>query len=188
MAVHDKSILAEASVVGRKAITLDVEEGGILFKQFYGKPLAVAKPRVDQKYEEPLVLSLYEALYLCERNTIKVEIGGEHVDCETLKQYCRKVSHNFDVKYKVYKYLRDRNYIIRSGIKYGADFAVYTLGPGYEHAPYVVVVAPKHYKLRPADIVALGRVSHSVKKRTVLAIVDENRDNIHYIVFKWVKI
>ncbi|MEM1646371.1 MAG: tRNA-intron lyase [Ignisphaera sp.] len=188
MAIRNEGILAKVSVVGRKAITLNAEEGGVLLKQFYGKPLTVSKPRIDQRYEEPLVLSLYETLYLCEENAVKVEIGGISMDCETFKQYCRKVSHNFDSKYKVYKHLRDRNYIIRGGIKYGADFAVYTLGPGYEHAPYVVVVASKRHKLKPADIVALGRVSHSVKKHTVLAIVDEDQDNIHYIVFKWVKV
>lgn len=188
MDVRNANSIIRVKVVGRKTLVLNPEERDDLFKQFYGKPLAISKPRIDQKYREPLVLSLYETLYLCRKGLVEVEIEGMVVDCETFKSYCKKISHNFDIKYRVYEHLRDRNYIIRGGIKYGADFAVYTLGPGYEHAPYVVVVAHSDHRLRPADIVALGRVSHSVRKRTILAIVNEDKGSIHYIVFKWVKL
>jgi tRNA-intron endonuclease len=188
MDAPNKGFVARVRIVGRKALVLNPEESDRLFKQFYGKPLSVSKPKVDQKYGEPLVLSLYEVLHLCRKSLVEVDIGGRIVDCETLNKYCEKTSHNFSIKYRVYEYLRDRNYVIKSGIKYGADFAVYTLGPGYEHAPYVVVVASKDHKLRPADFVALGRVSHSVRKHTVLAVVDEDKGDIRYIIFKWVKL
>jgi tRNA-intron endonuclease len=188
MDIHSESPIARVKVVGRKALVLNPDEGDKLLKQFYGKPLSVSKPRIDQRYREPLVLSLYEALYLCRRGLVEVELGGKVVDCKTLSDYCGKISHNFDIKYRVYEYLRDKNYVVRGGMKYGADFAVYTLGPGFEHAPYVVVVVPRDQKIRPADIVALGRVSHSVRKHTVLAIVDRDTGDIHYIVFKWVKL
>uniref|UniRef100_A0A7C2VPI9 tRNA-intron lyase n=1 Tax=Ignisphaera aggregans TaxID=334771 RepID=A0A7C2VPI9_9CREN len=188
MAIRNEGPLAHVKVVGRRAIILNANEGNALFKLFYGKPLAVSKPRIDQEYKEPLVLSLYEALYLCKKGLITVELGGSTVDCEELKRYCENISHEFSVKYRVYEHLRDRNYIIRGGIKYGTDFSVYTLGPGYEHAPYVVTIVPKSHKISPSEIVALGRVSHSVRKRSVLAIVDEHKNDVHYIVFKWVKL
>ena len=187
MSLPSKDLVVEALVIGRKAVAVDPDKGDNLFKQFYGKPLSVPKPSIEQKYREPLVLSLYELLYLCRKGAVAPKFGGQTIDCRELEAYCSRLSHNFGIKYRVYEYLRDRNYIIKGGIKYGADFAVYTVGPGYEHAPYVITVVPKHHKLRPSDFVALGRVSHSVRKKSVLAIVDDSGD-IHYIVFKWVKL
>lgn len=188
MSIHSEKGIASANIVGRKALITKSNEVETLFKQFFGKPMSVPKPRINQRYQEPLVLSLYEALYLCKKGVISVKLAGEDINCNTLEKYCESLSHNFKAKYKVYEYLKDRNYIIRGGIKYGADFSVYTVGPGYEHAPYVITVVPRTHRIRPTDIVALGRVSHSVKKRSVLAIVDEQKDNISYIVFKWIKL
>ncbi|MEM0371379.1 MAG: tRNA-intron lyase [Ignisphaera sp.] len=188
MAIYDKNYIAKIDVVGRKSLVLDKIQSNTLFKQFYGKPLSISKPKIDQSYQEPLVLSMYETLYLCKKGLAEVNINGESIDCNKLWDFCKSVSHDFDVKYRVYEYLRDRNYIIRGGTKYGADFTVYTVGPGYEHAPYVITVVAKEHKIKPTDIVALGRVSHSVRKHSVLAIVDRDDNNIRYIVFKWIKL
>lgn len=188
MVTHNTSFLARVDVVGRKALITDVDKSEHLLKQFYGKPLSISKPKIEQKYREPLILSLYETLYLCKKGLIEIRLGDNVVGCEALEKYYERISHNFSIKYRVYEHLKERNYIIRGGIKYGADFSIYTVGPGFEHAPYVITVVSKNYKLRPADIVALGRVSHSVKKRSVLAIVDEDKNDVHYIVFKWVKL
>jgi tRNA-intron endonuclease len=73
-------------------------------------------------------------------------------------------------------------------MKFGTDFTVYELGPGLEHAPYVVTVASASDRLKAVDIVGLGRLSHSVRKKSVLAIVDEEKSSVNYIVFKWVKV
>lgn len=188
MALYNKNNLIRIDVVGRKSLVLNKTEGNTLFKQFYGKPLFISKPKLDQNYNEILVLSMYEALYLCRKNLSEINVNGRKVECGDFENMCKSISHDFDIKYSVYEYLKDRDYIIRGGIKYGSDFTVYTLGPGYEHAPYVITVVSKDRKIKPTDIVALGRVSHSVKKHPVLAIVDRNTRQVRYIVFKWVKL
>lgn len=174
-------------VSGQKAFVFDTEAVSSLFAEFLGKPLGVQKPDPARVYREPLVLSPYDALYLCERGSAEVILKGSRVACDELAEYLSKLVHNFKEKYLVYRDLRDRGYIVRSGIKFGADFTVYELGPGLEHAPYVVTVVSKDEMLKPINVIGIGRLSHSVRKQSVLAIVDVKAQHINYIIFKWVK-
>jgi len=174
-------------VVGTKALLFDKGLGNELFRKFFGKPFASKKPKPEQEYEPPFVLSLYEALYLCEKGEVSIEIEGSEASCEDLRRYAESIVPKFRERYAVYKDLRDRGYIVRSGMKFGADFAVYEIGPGYEHAPYLVLVLDSSSMLDPISIVRLGRLSHSVRKHSVLAIVDRDRGRIDYLVFKWVR-
>jgi len=174
-------------VVGTKALLFDKDSGNKLFKRFFGKPFASRKPKPEQEYEPPFVLSLYEALYLCERGEVDIEIEGSRASCDDLRRYAESIVPRFAERYAVYRDLRDRGYIVRSGMKFGTDFAVYEIGPGYEHAPYLVLVVDSSSMLDPISIVRLGRLSHSVKKHSVLAVVDRDRGRIDYLVFKWVR-
>ncbi len=178
----------EVLILGSKALVLDEKRGNELFKQFFGKPFGVQKPKPETEYRGPFILSLYEALYLCKRGVLKPVIQGREASCDELASYARSQIPDFDAKYLVYENLRTRGYVVRSGLKFGADFAVYEIGPGYEHAPYVVLVARRGIEMDPISIVRIGRVSHSVRKRTVLAIVDPETKTVNYLVFKWVKL
>ena len=176
-----------AIVIGSKAVVYDKDAGNALFKKFFGKPFATSKPKPDHEYEPPFVLSLYEALYLCERGELTPIIEGKEASCRDLEKYAEKVVPSFRERYIVYRDLRDRGYIVRSGMKFGTDFAVYEIGPGYEHAPYVVKVVKRDEVLDSVEIVMMGRLSHSVRKRSVLAVVDVERGVVNYLVFKWVR-
>ncbi|MCS7111946.1 MAG: tRNA-intron lyase [Ignisphaera sp.] len=176
--------------IGQKGFLFDKTLGNILFKKFFGKPVNEVKPSPLKSYDQPFVFSIYEVLYLCNKGLISTSIGGGDVKCSELEDYANKMVNNFSLKYRVYRDLRDKGYIVRSGMKFGADFTVYELGPGLEHAPYVVTVTSAATLLRSIDIVGLGRLSHSVKKKSVLAIVNGNECHgvdINYLVFKWVK-
>lgn len=178
----------KAIITGTKALVLDERVGNELFKRFFGKPFGVQKPKPETEYKGPFILSLYEALYLCKQGILKPLLQGREVTCNELEEYAKTEVPEFDVKYLVYEDLRKRGYIVRSGLKFGADFAVYEIGPGYEHAPYVVMVARVGKEMDPISIVRIGRVSHSVRKRTVLAVVDPELKATNYLVFKWVKL
>jgi tRNA-intron endonuclease len=89
--------------------------------------------------------------------------------------------------YTVYRDLRDRGFIVRSGLKYGSDFTVYRLGPGLEHAPYILHVYRGFERLDPTEIVRAGRLSHSVRKTFILAF--PSRDGrVTYLMFNWLKL
>jgi len=176
-----------AIIVGSKALVYDKEFGNALFRNFFGKPFAQQKPRPDREYEPPFVLSLYEALYLCRKGVLIPVIEGRDSTCEELEKYAEETVPSFKLRYIVFEDLRNRGYIVRSGMKFGADFAVYEVGPGYEHAPYVVSVVDRDCELDPVELVLIGRLSHSVRKKSVLAIVDQREKEVTYLVFKWVR-
>jgi tRNA-intron endonuclease len=176
----------EVRIHGLRGIVPDIDKSIQLFKAFIGKPLGVSKPDPNAVYRLPLVLSPYETLYLCEKGLIEPILNGQVIDCKTLQKHFESLIPDFAKKYAVFADLTQKGYILRDAMKYGADFAVYELGPGLEHAPYVVTVASSNTRLRAIDIVGLGRLSHSVRKKSVLAIVDD-KGIVGYIVFKWVK-
>jgi tRNA-intron endonuclease len=175
--------------IGQKGFLFNSILGNNLFKIFFGKPMDESKPNPLKSYDQPFVFSIYEVFYLCNKGLISVSIGNIDVKCNDVESYANKIINSFNLKYSVYKDIKEKGYIVRSGMKFGADFTVYELGPGLEHAPYVVTVTSAANLLRSIDIVGLGRLSHSVRKKSVLAIVDDREpyNNINYLVFKWVK-
>src|SRR3989338_2259352 len=85
-------------------------------------------------------LSLLEALYLLEKGKISIVDGKKHFDFEHLLKKSRKLDPNMWVKYAVFKDIRNKGYIIKTALKFGADFMVYDRGvkPGEDHAKWVV--------------------------------------------------
>ena len=153
---------------------------------FYGKPLGIRKPK-GPDFEAPLELSPFEAVYLLEKGEIEVYDGSRKLSPRELFELYERKHHLFADKYLVYKDLRDKGFVVRSGMKFGVCFSVYKYGPGVDHAPFLVEVLPSTSKLDPIQIVRAGRLSHSVKKRFVIATIDEKTKKIRYLVFKWFK-
>ncbi|MEB3825458.1 MAG: tRNA-intron lyase [Desulfurococcales archaeon] len=150
---------------------------------FYGKPLGIEKPGKEE-WSAPLILSRLEALYLLEKNIIEVYRLGDTKPL-TAEDIRLLMSRKELLLYTVYRDLRDRGLVVRSGLKFGAPFAVYRFGPGIDHAPYIVQVLGSDEEMDPIDIVRAGRLGHSVKKTYVIARVDGDR--VNYIIFKWFK-
>lgn len=176
-------------MLGLRVIVFDYDDARKLYGMgYYGKPLGITKPR-DANFEAPLELSLVEALYLLEKNIL--EVVDEHdkvVTMESLFMRGEKSIPKFRLIYKVYKELRDRGYVVRSGLKFGADFAVYERGPGLEHAPYLVHVLEMSEAIDPLEIVRAGRLSHSVRKAFILALVGPGKAPTRYVIFRWSKL
>jgi len=151
---------------------------------FYGKPLGVDKPR-GADFESPVRLDIVEALYLVERGILQVsKPSGDPVLPEELASLGRGLYKDFNVLYRVYSHLRDNGLVVRSGLRYGADFTVYREGPGVEHAPYVLHVYEISHALEPTDIIRAGRLSHSVKKTFIIATVEPD-GSPKYLMLKW---
>ncbi len=173
---------SEAVIIGQRIMLRNYSIGNKLFRSFLGKPIGIPKPSPLQEYTLPFILSIYDSTYLCRKNIV-----GLGLRCREVLEKLEHMDKMLRLRYRVYEYLRDRGYIVRSGIKFGTDFSVYELGPGLEHAPYVVTVVDEDSYLTPIDIVRLGRVSHSVRKRSVLAIASDKGD-VTFLVFKWIKL
>ena len=165
-------------------IAYDVRKAPLLYKEgFYGRPVGLEKPKTLD-FELPIELSFYEALYLLKRGRIRVfNLNGEEMSVEELYSEGIKTYDNFEWVYTVYEDLRERGYVVRPGMKFGATFAVYRYGPGIDHAPFLVKVPKPGYMLSALEIVGAGRLTHTVKKRFLIAVPSENF--VKYLSFKW---
>ncbi|MEB3846777.1 MAG: tRNA-intron lyase [Desulfurococcales archaeon] len=177
---------ARAVLYGNAIIVGSLEESRCLYKLgFYGQPLGVEKPK-GADFSSPLRLTPLEALYLLERGLLEVyDEGGQYpLSFEDLWERFKEHYSDLKTYYRIYKDLRDSGLIVRSGLKYGAVFTVYRLGPGLEHAPFILHVRRYNDDLEPTDIVRAGRLSHSVRKAFILASAEPNGDPV-YLIFKW---
>ncbi len=128
---------------------------------------------------------MLEAVFLAEENVLEIYSGTRRLGIDELMNYSSKVIPRFEQLYHVYKDLRKRGFVVRRGLKFGCDYLVYRFGPGIDHAPYGVHVHDSRESIDPIEIVRMGRLLHSVRKKLILAITD--RDGIKYLLFTWWK-
>ena len=179
----------EAEFIENFLIVWDPKSGSELFKLgFYGKPLGIPKPK-SPDFDVPLILDLMEGLYLVEKGLIRVVEAPErkNVDFNDLRDRARRLYEDFDLKYLVYRDLREKGLVVTPGVKYGCDFAVYKRGPGIDHAPYMVSVKSWKDEISATDIVRAGRLATTVRKRFIIAVPDFEENRIEYLIFRWFK-
>ena len=159
---------------GNVIITNPHDAAAVYMSGCYGKgSLSKGAPTGLLDRSEHLILSPCEAMYL-------IEMGALVLVQPDLKQVCCRsdlfklwLNHDtgFSEKYVIYKHFRDKKYTVRSGIKYGGDFMLYTGDPNTTHAAYIVKVMTTQEPLW-MDVNALRRVSESVAKECVLSYVN----------------
>jgi len=126
-----------------------------------------------------LFLSLIEAAYLMDKGKIKVFDSEKELSLRELFDLGRKKDEQFDLKFLVYKDLRDRGYVVKTALKYGSHFRVYRKGME-EHSDWLVWVVSESQKMFPNDLTARIRVAHGVRKKMIMAVVDEDSDIVYY--------
>ncbi len=153
----------------------------VLVREGYG---SLVERGFGEKKEEGLVLSLYEAAYLLERGKLEVLKEGEPLDFHAFLRHAEGVDKNFLVKYTVFRDIRDRGYVIKTGFKFGTHFRVYPRGkkPGEAHTQYVVQVITEEDVLEPNDLSRMVRVATGIRTKLVLAFVDSENDVVYYKV------
>ena len=132
--------------------------------------------------------SFVEALYLLEKGKIEVYDKTKKLNFNQLLDKCKKVDKKIYTKYLVYKDLRDRGYLLKTALKFGADFRVYDKGtrPGKTHAKWILYPVNESDELTWHDFSAKNRVAHSTKKNLLIAIVDHEGD-ITYYQIEWTR-
>lgn len=139
--------------------------------------------------KEKIIYGLPEVLYLVDTEKLKVlNLQGKEIPKEQLFKKIRRIDRKIQIKYPVYKDLRDRGYIVKTALKFGADFRVYPKGkkPREAHAKWVVFSDSSTGKFSWTDFSAKNRVAHSTNKNLLLAIVDEEDDVLYYEI-KWIR-
>ena len=170
----------KAILAGERVITESSDEA----REFYNQSRFGAITE-DGKVE----LSLLEALYLMERSRLLIKSeSGRKLSFEAYLKMARKVEPNFWIRYCVFKDMRNRGYIIKTALKFGADFRVYDRGvkPGEDHARWIVFPVHEGSTLTWYEFSAKNRVAHSTKKQLLMGIVDDEGDVTYYVV-RWMR-
>ena len=134
-------------------------------------------------------LSLIEAIYLIEKKRVVVyDSRNKAIDFESFLKKSQKIEPNFWVRYCVYRDIRNRGYIIKTALKFGADFRIYDRGvkPGEDHARWVVFPVHEGSSLTWHEFSSKNRVAHSTKKRLLLAVVDAEGD-VSFWETRWLR-
>lgn len=147
------------------------------------------KSSFGEKIGEKIQYSLAESLFLVEAGKMEIsDSKGKIIDKKTLNSKITRMDKKFEIKYPVFKELRKKGYVVKTALKFGADFRVYDKGsrPGKSHAKWIVFVAHESEKTSWHEFSAKNRVANSTKKNLLLAIVDEE-GSISYYEVSWKK-
>ena len=175
----------KSELIENRIIVWSIEDSQKLFNQgYYGKPIGIPKPKIEEGFNAPLVLDLIEGLYLLKNKKITINKLKKKVTVEELIQIGKNMYFDFETKYLVYKHFRDKGYIINPGIKFGADFAVYEKGPGIDHSPYLIQVYGRNDTIPATEITLTGRLASNVGKKYFFAI-PKGKDKVDFLGLEW---
>lgn len=172
-------IIPKAQIIDKFVITEDTDEARELY----------ASNRFGNIKRQKVELSLIEAYYLVEKGKLDIiNSRNKNIDADKLLIKFSRLETDFFVRYKVFKDMRDRGYIVKTALKFGAEYRVYPKGvkPGEDHAKWILFPVREADKLTWFEFSAKNRVAHSTKKKLLLGIVDAESDVTYYEV-GWVK-
>ncbi len=144
--------------------------------------------RFGEQKEGKILYSMFEALFLVEKGKMEVSEKKKKMSFDRLMEKAKILDARILTKYLVFKDMRSRGYVVKTALKFGAEFRVYNKGakPGDEHARWILYPVRESDVLTWHDFSAKNRVAHSTKKNLLIGIVDEEGDVTYYEV-KWVK-
>ncbi|MBT4257914.1 tRNA-intron lyase [archaeon] len=146
------------------------------------------KSSFGEKIGEKIQYSLSEALYLVEKKKIEVLQKNKILPFEELLKKLSRIDKKIQIKYPVFKDLREKGHIVKTALRFGAEFRVYKKGTkiGKAHATWIIFTEHESKNLSWHEFSAKNRVAHSTKKKLLLAIVDEE-SKINYYEISWIK-
>ncbi len=163
----------QAQIIGEIISSNSSEAHALYKKSCFGEPT-----------NDKIQYSFSEAIFLIEKGKIEIISKSKKMQLKELIKKLQKIDKRIQIKYSVFKNLRERGYIVKTALKFGADFRVYEKGakPGKSHAKWIVFVDHEAKKFSWNEFSAKNRVAHSTKKKLLLAIVDEEGDISYYEV------
>ncbi|MBI4173313.1 MAG: tRNA-intron lyase [Candidatus Aenigmarchaeota archaeon] len=135
-----------------------------------------------------LELAFVEAAYLLEKGRIKAKRSGKALNLEKFLAFGMEKDKRLHERYVVYKDLRERGLLVKTGFKFGCDFRVYKRGVRVvrkgpkapeEHTRWVVHCVPEDYTCSFQELSRAVRLAHSIRATMLWAIVD-NENNVTY--------
>lgn len=130
-----------------------------------------------------LDLDLVEATYLVECRRLEVTYQGEKMSFEDLFRYSASMYKGFDIKYMVYRDLRQRGFVIKleSG---DYDLSVFPRGKTMSNSrpEYYVRAVSESNSIEIAEFMRQVSDAKERKKRLLYGVVDEEGDLTYYVM------
>ena len=167
----------QAHLVGEIISSNSAEAHSLYKKSCFGEPI-----------EDKIQYSFPEALFLLEKKKMDLFSHGKKITKKELLKKLQRLDKKIQIKYPVYKDLRERGYVVKTALKFGADFRVYEKGarPGKKHAKWLIFCEHESKGTSWHEFSAKNRVAHSTKKKLLLAILDEE-GSISYYEVSWLR-
>ncbi len=147
---------------------------------------------LGEKSNNKITYSEFEAFYLFETNQAKIIKTKPLSEEQIIKEFSKK-DKEFSIKYPVFKALRKKAYIVKTGSKFGTEFRVYSssknlndFSASHPHAKYLVFPIKQSEKLNLHELISKTRIAHSTAKKLLLAIVD--KEDVLFYEIDWLKI
>ncbi len=150
------------------------------------KAITLAKIKgLGEFKQNKVIYSNYEAFYLVETAKATPYFKNKQINLEKLLRILSKKDKEFPLNYLVYKDLRKKSYIPKTGLKFGAEFRVYEKNK--THATYLTFIKTPKQKINWKEFVAKNRVAHSTAKKLLIALID-SQEEITYYKVNWIKL
>lgn len=146
------------------------------------------KSRWGERKNSSIEYSSMEALVLVHDKKMQIYQNNKIVTEEALTKKLKQKDKRLTIKLAVFSDLRKKGYIVKTALKFGAEFRVYEKGikPGQDHAVWLLYPIKESESTTWYDFAAKNRVAVSTKKKLLLAIVDDESDVTYYEV-NWLK-
>jgi len=146
------------------------------------------KSRFGEIKDNKIQYSLVEALYLIEKKKLVIKEDKKAIKQDDFIKTAVKLEKGFWTKYVVFRDMRNRGYILKTALKFGADYRVYDRGikPGEDHAKWILFPVSETKSFTWYTFSAMNRVAHSTRKNLLVGIVDSENDVTYYEI-KWTK-
>ncbi len=146
------------------------------------------KSRFGEKKPGKIEYSLIEALYLLQKDRISLFQNKKAISFEQFLAKAKRIDKRIEMKLPVFSELRSKGYVLKTALKFGADFRVYKKGssPGEDHSLWILFCVKESEQHSWYDFAAKNRVAHSARKNLLLAIVDDE-DSVIYYEVSWIR-
>jgi tRNA-intron endonuclease, archaea type len=155
------------------------------------KAITLSKNKQLGEYKNKLVYySIYEAFYLIENKKAKIIKNNNKLTTDQAEKTLLKNKELYK-KYLVFKELRKKGYIVKTGLKFGGDFRVYIPPKNQKdplipsHATWITYIAEKNISLD--EFVSKNRIAHSTAKKLMIAIIDPEEKILFYEI-NWLRV
>lgn len=152
---------SRAHLLADRVVVLDADETAALHADgYFGRDLGVG-----------LQLSLPEALHLAEGDRLELFEADDAtpVSAKQLAERARALEPEFELRHALYRDLRQRGLVVKTGLKFGTHFRAYLGAPSEEHAPFLMHAVARGRALAWPEVAGFVRLAHGVRKRVLFA-------------------